>query len=219
MFSFININSRRAKSISALGLAAISLFQSNNSTKCIAAEDDRVTMLKRKVGFKAVDDYVSNGMIVGMGTGSTCYFSLDRLDQLLKQHKLKEITVIPCSEFTKKVKNQFTFLLSPNHNLYQQCIARNIPITTLSHVAANNLNVDIVIDGVDEIDPDLQMSKGGSGCLLREKMIEKAATKVNRQVSNHRVLLLLLLLLLLRFLLLLLLLLLLQILQVIRISY
>ena len=62
MFSFININSRRAKTISALGLAAVSLFPSN-STKCIAAEDDRVTMLKRKVGFKAVDDYVSSGMI------------------------------------------------------------------------------------------------------------------------------------------------------------
>jgi len=120
----------------------------------------------------------NNYYLVGMGTGSTCYFSLDRLDQLLKQHKLKEITVIPCSEFTKKVMSHFKILLLPNHNLYQQCIARNIPITTLSHVAANNLNVDIVIDGVDEIDPDLQMSKGGSGCLLREKMIESAATKV-----------------------------------------
>ena len=61
MFSFINIK-LTCKFISALGLAAISLFPSN-STKCIAAEDDRVTMLKRKVGFKAVDDYVSSGMI------------------------------------------------------------------------------------------------------------------------------------------------------------
>jgi len=110
MFSFINIHARRAKKISALGLAAISLCPSY-STKCVAAEDDRVTILKRKVGYKAVDDFVCNGMVVGMGTGSTCYFSLDRLDQLLKQHKLKDITVIPCSDFTKKVKIHITALL------------------------------------------------------------------------------------------------------------
>ena len=160
MFSYIN--SRSIKTIVSLGLVGVSILSSTISSQCVSSEDDfRKTKLKRQVGYKAIDDYVKSGQTIGLGSGSTCFFSLERLEQKLKSHALKDITVIPTSEFTKK-----------------QCISRNIPITTLSRVASNNQVVDIVIDGVDEIDADLQMSKGGSGCLLREKMIEKAAAQV-----------------------------------------
>ena len=104
-------------------------------------------------------------MIIGLGTGSTCFFSLIRIEEKLKSKSLKDITVVPCSEFTKK-----------------QCISRNIPITTLSHIRQQHEGqgkpIDVVIDGVDEIDPSLSMTKGGSGCLLREKLVERASSQV-----------------------------------------
>ena len=133
---------KRLKGLSGLGLLSLV----TKSTKC--EDDDKVLSLKKKVGYKAIDDYVLSGMTVGLGTGSTCYFSLERLDQKLKSHSLKDITVVPCSEFTKN-----------------QCISRNIPITTLSNISKNikeGKPVDISIDGVDEIDPSLSMTKGNN---------------------------------------------------------
>ena len=159
MFPYFKVsNFNRLKGLSSLGLLALAV----KSTKC--EDDDKILSLKKKVGYKAIDDYVLSGMTIGLGTGSTCYFSLERLDQKLKSHSLKDITVVPCSEFTKN-----------------QCISRNIPITTLSNISKNikeGKPVDISIDGVDEIDPSLSMTKGGSGCLFREKLIERASNKV-----------------------------------------
>merc|ERR1719333_388264 len=47
--------------------------------------------LKKQVGYKAVDDYVESGMIVGLGTGSTAAFAVERVGELLKSGKLKDI--------------------------------------------------------------------------------------------------------------------------------
>jgi len=112
--------------------------------------------LKKQVGYKAVDDYVKSGMIVGLGTGSTAYFAVERVGQLLKEGTLTDIVAIPTSERTK-----------------EQALSLNIPLVTLD----THSKLDVAIDGADAVDPALNLVKGGGGALLPEKMVEIMADK------------------------------------------
>merc|ERR1719231_1864739 len=112
--------------------------------------------LKKMVGYKAVDDYVMSGMVVGLGTGSTAYFAVERVGMLLKEGKLKDIVAIPTSIRTK-----------------EQAESLDIPLVTLD----THSELDVAIDGADEVDPNLNLVKGGGGALLREKMVEVCAKK------------------------------------------
>ncbi len=112
--------------------------------------------LKKMVGYKSVDDYVKSGMVVGLGTGSTAYFAVERLGELLKSGELEDIVAIPTSVRTK-----------------EQAEELGIPLVTLD----THSKLDVAIDGADEVDPDLNLVKGGGGALLREKMVEVCADK------------------------------------------
>jgi len=112
--------------------------------------------MKKQVGYKAVDDYVKSGMVVGLGTGSTAYFAVERVGELLKSGELKDILAIPTSVRTK-----------------EQAESLGIPLVTLD----THSKLDVAIDGADEVDPDLNLVKGGGGALLREKMVEVMADK------------------------------------------
>lgn len=112
--------------------------------------------LKKQVGYKAVDDYVESGMVVGLGTGSTAYFAVERVGEKLKSGELKDILAIPTSIRTK-----------------EQAESLGIPLVTLD----THSKLDVAIDGADEVDPDLNLVKGGGGALLREKMVEIMADK------------------------------------------
>jgi ribose 5-phosphate isomerase A len=122
------------------------------SLKMALSQDE----LKKQVGYKAVDDYVKSGMVVGLGTGSTAYFAVERLGQLLKDGTLKDIVAIPTSVRTKEQAEQL-----------------GIPLVTLD----THSKLDVAIDGADEVDPNLNLVKGGGGALLREKMVEVCADK------------------------------------------
>lgn len=126
--------------------------RSFTSLKMALSQDE----LKKMVGYKAVDDYVKSGMVVGLGTGSTAYFAVERLGQLLKDGTLKDIVAIPTSVRTK-----------------EQAEELKIPLVTLD----THSKLDVAIDGADEVDPDLNLVKGGGGALLREKMVEVMADK------------------------------------------
>jgi ribose 5-phosphate isomerase len=52
--------------------------------------------------YKSVDDHVTSGMVVGLGTGSTAYFAVERVGQKLKSGELKDIVCIPTSERTRE---------------------------------------------------------------------------------------------------------------------
>ncbi|KAL7436096.1 hypothetical protein ACHAXM_005084 [Skeletonema potamos] len=112
--------------------------------------------LKKQTGYKSVDDYVSSGMVVGLGTGSTAYYAVERLGQKLKSGELKDIVAIPTSIRTK-----------------EQAESLGIPLVTLD----THSKLDVAIDGADNVDPDFNLVKGGGGALLREKMVELAADK------------------------------------------
>lgn len=112
--------------------------------------------LKKLVGYKSVDDHVQSGMVVGLGTGSTAYFAVERVGQKLASGELKDVICIPTSERTR-----------------EQAESLNIPLCTLNEKS----ELDVAIDGADEVDPALALVKGGGGALLREKMVEVMAKK------------------------------------------
>jgi ribose 5-phosphate isomerase A len=109
--------------------------------------------LKQQAAFKAVD-YVKSGMKVGLGTGSTAAFAVDRIGALLKSGELKDLVCVPTSVRT-----------------YEQAKALGIPLATLDEVP----RLDVAIDGADEVDGKLDVVKGRGGALLREKMVEIVA--------------------------------------------
>jgi len=69
--------------------------------------------LKKMVGYKAVDDYVKSSMVVGLGTGSTAYFAVERLGELLKSGELTDIVAIPTSVRTKEQAESVSLPLCP----------------------------------------------------------------------------------------------------------
>ena len=120
--------------------------------RAMASQDE----LKQMTGYKSVDDHVESGMVVGLGTGSTAYFAVERLGQKLKSGELKDIIAIPTSERTR-----------------EQAESLGIPLCTLNEKSV----LDVAIAGADEVDPNLALVKGGGGALLREKMVEVMAKK------------------------------------------
>ncbi|CAA7408494.1 unnamed protein product [Spirodela intermedia] len=111
--------------------------------------------LKKKAAHQAVE-LVESGMVLGLGTGSTAAHALDRIGELLRQGKLRDIVGIPTSKKTEA-----------------HAAAVGIP---LSDLGAHPV-VDLSIDGADEVDPELNLVKGRGGSLLREKMIEGASRR------------------------------------------
>lgn len=110
---------------------------------------------KQVAGYYAAD-LVEDGMMVGLGTGSTAWFAIERLGQRVSAGL--SITAIPTSEASDK-----------------QARSLGIEIVSFEGVSA----IDITIDGADEIDPNFHMLKGGGGALLREKVV---ASITRRQV-------------------------------------
>ncbi|MDT3993833.1 ribose-5-phosphate isomerase RpiA [Mammaliicoccus fleurettii] len=106
--------------------------------------------LKKRVAYEAIN-YIKDGMVVGLGTGSTMYYAIQSLGERIK--KGLNIKGIPTSEKTAEWAR-----------------SNNIPLTDFSEV--NHL--DLVIDGADEVDENFQLIKGGGGALLREKIVANA---------------------------------------------
>lgn len=104
--------------------------------------------LKEMVGIKAAS-YVTDGMTVGLGTGSTAYYMIEELGRRVKEENLK-IVGVPTSYASKK-----------------QAEALNIPVKTIDQVNY----VDLTIDGADEISHDFHGIKGGGAALLFEKVV------------------------------------------------
>ncbi|RVW56759.1 putative ribose-5-phosphate isomerase 2 [Vitis vinifera] len=111
--------------------------------------------LKKIAAYKAVE-YVESSMVLGLGTGSTAKHAVDRIGELLRQGKLKNIVGIPTSKMT-----------------HEQAVSLGIPLSDLDSYPI----LDLAIDGADEVDPYLNLVKGRGGSLLREKMVEGACKK------------------------------------------
>lgn len=106
---------------------------------------------KQVVGEKAAE-YVTDGMVVGLGTGSTVFYTIKKLGLMAAQGL--SIKGIPTSIQTERLAKEV-----------------GIPLTQFSEID----HIDVAIDGADEVSNDLTLIKGGGGALLREKIIANAA--------------------------------------------
>jgi len=111
--------------------------------------------LKKEAGISAVD-FVESAMVLGLGTGSTTLFALEELGKRLKEGRLKDIVGICSSIQTEKRAKDL-----------------GIPIITFDE----KQELDLTIDGADEVDPQLNLIKGGGGALLREKVLAQSSKR------------------------------------------
>ena len=111
--------------------------------------------LKKAAAEKAVEQ-VKSGMVLGLGTGSTTRYAVEKVGQLWQAGVLKDIVAVPTSEGTATLARQYS-----------------LPLATLDEQPT----LDLVIDGADEVDPDLNLVKGLGGALLREKLVAMAAER------------------------------------------
>jgi ribose 5-phosphate isomerase A len=118
--------------------------------------DDSFDELKKQAAENAVES-IQDGMILGLGTGSTTLFAIRKIGELVNKGVLTRIFCIPSSQKTES-----------------QARKLSIPLTTLQEHPV----IDITIDGADEVDPELNLIKGGGGALLREKIIAQASKRV-----------------------------------------
>ncbi|KAB7666071.1 ribose-5-phosphate isomerase RpiA [Bacillus sp. B1-b2] len=109
---------------------------------------------KALVGEKAAESFVKDGMIVGIGTGSTVYYTIVKLGEMVK--KGLSIKGVATSKNTELLAEQY-----------------GIPLLTIDEVE----KIDVAIDGADEINGDFHAIKGGGGALFREKVIATLANK------------------------------------------
>lgn len=108
---------------------------------------------KRQVGITAAE-HVRSGMALGLGSGTTVYYFLEELGLRVKAGL--QVTGVPTSERTAALAREF-----------------GIPLTTLD----DRQELDLDVDGADEVDPRLNLIKGHGGALLREKIIAMASRR------------------------------------------
>ncbi|EPR11501.1 ribose-5-phosphate isomerase RpiA [Ruminiclostridium papyrosolvens] len=109
---------------------------------------------KKIAGIKATE-YIQDNMILGLGTGSTAYYMIEKVGELVSQGL--NIKAVATSQSTTILANEF-----------------KIPLLSLDKVK----RIDLVIDGVDEIDGQFNAIKGGGGALFREKIVASIADNV-----------------------------------------
>jgi len=102
-------------------------------------------------------DFVRPGMRLGLGTGSTAAAFVELLAERVRAGL--DVIAVPTSEATRR-----------------QAAGLGIALTTLDGTSAPDL--DLTVDGADEVAPDLTLIKGGGGALLREKVVAAASAKM-----------------------------------------
>jgi ribose 5-phosphate isomerase A len=118
-------------------------------------EAEPLTREKQVAAERAVE-WVESGMVVGLGAGSTAECAVRRIAELLREGRLRDLVGICCSSAVEANARQL-----------------GIPLTTLEECAG----IDVTIDGADEVDPSLNLIKGGGGALLREKIVAQASRR------------------------------------------
>jgi len=108
-----------------------------------------VELGKKSAAYRAVEENVQNGMIIGIGSGSTVVYAVEKLKMLISEKKLS-VKCIPTS-----------------FQSYQLIVENGLNLVSLDQYPS----IDLDLDGADEIDEDLNLIKGGGGCLVQEKII------------------------------------------------
>jgi ribose 5-phosphate isomerase A len=115
---------------------------------------DAITRAKKAAAIKAVDKHVHSDQIIGIGSGSTIKFAVEYLGKKYREKEIVKIICVPSSFQSRKL-----------------ILDNNLPLGEINQYP----NLDIDIDGADEIDAKLNLIKGGGGCHLQEKIVASCA--------------------------------------------
>ncbi len=118
---------------------------------------------KQLAGRRAAE-LVQDGMVVGLGTGSTVAYTLERLAERIREEGLT-LRGVPTSVDTER-----------------KAIQLGIPLVSLDELDS----IDLTIDGADEVDPSFHLTKGGGGALLREKVVAHASWNLAIVVGREK---------------------------------
>ena len=116
---------------------------------------DLQTKMKQAVAQAAVDQ-IQDGMILGLGSGSTAALMIEALAQKIKTGQIKDVVGVTTSFQGEVLATELA-----------------IPLKSLSSVS----EIDLAIDGADEVDPSFQLIKGGGACHVQEKLVAALAKK------------------------------------------
>jgi ribose 5-phosphate isomerase A len=117
--------------------------------------------------------FVQSGMTLGLGTGTTAIYATRRISELYRSGQLRDIVAFATSRA-----------------VWHEAVRMGIPMLTEDLPQA----IDVTIDGADEVDPHLNLIKGGGGALLREKIVAQASrreiiivdeSKLSPQLGTH----------------------------------
>ncbi len=122
----------------------------------IQMSENLIELGKRNAAEKAVVENVKENMVVGIGSGSTVMYAVNKIAELNKENNLN-LKCIPSS-----------------FQSYQLIIDNGLNLVSLDQYP----EIDLDIDGADEIDKDLNLIKGGGGCLVQEKIIASNSAKL-----------------------------------------
>ena len=123
---------------------------------------------KRKAVLKAIQP-IKSGWIIGLGSGSTTAYALAEISRLVRARRF-DLSVVPTS-----------------HQMENLAISHGLRIRTMNEVHT----VDYAIDGADQVEvPTFNLVKGGGGAMLREKVVDSAASELivvvdERKLTKH----------------------------------
>lgn len=110
---------------------------------------------KQQTALAAVE-LIESGMLLGLGHGSTVDFAIEAIAEKLHSGALKDLRAVPASTYTEMKAREL-----------------GIPLVDLN----DHPTLDLTIDGADEVDPQLNLIKGGGGALMREKIVAQASAR------------------------------------------
>ena len=119
-------------------------------------EENLIEKGKKDAAIRAIDDNVKKNMTLGIGSGSTIVYAIERIAELNKKDNLNLIC-IPSS-----------------YQAYQLILDNDLVLGSLDKYP----EIDLDIDGADEIDKNLNLIKGGGGCLVQEKILASNSKQI-----------------------------------------
>ena len=127
--------------------------------------EDLQTQMKIAVA-KAAVDQIEDGMVLGLGSGSTAALMIKSLGEKLKEGSLRDIVGVTTSFQGEVLATQL-----------------GIPLKAFSAVS----QIDLAIDGADEVDPAFQLIKGGGACHVQEKLVASLADRFVVVVDSTKI--------------------------------
>ena len=148
---------------------------------------------QKKLAAQKALEFVKDGMIVGLGTGSTANYAIHLLAEKIKKNELKNILCVASSSSSEKLAKELSIPIISLNQLYRDKTPNiethnpQLSIRNLQFAIRNSQLIDIYLDGADEVDKENNLIKGGGGALLREKILAQASKKFIVMIDESKI--------------------------------